>query len=113
MSAPFVTSLRTGGRYLNLVKNQSGEGEPEVFHLRVQLHDSWDAIRVDVPADEPVRAVKVNALQALDPTALSHNDFFIKLNGVEILNEGESVQEVGAKDGSIFFIHRRRRRAVR
>lgn len=108
MSAPFVTTLRTGGRTIDV---EAANGEQVT--IRVQLHDAWDAIAVVTNLDEPVRAIKVNALQALDVTATSHEDYFIKLNGNLIFDEAKSLRQVGATDGSIFFIHLRRRRAVR
>ncbi len=109
MSAPFVTSLRARPDVITV-------GAPDahnILHLRVQIAEIWDTVRIDIPATEPVRAVKVHALQALAPAALFHEDYFIKLAGNQVFDEGKSLQEVGAKDGSIFLIHHRRRRPVR
>jgi hypothetical protein len=91
-------------------------GDPsaaDVLHLRVELPEVWDTVRVDASAQEPVLAVKVHALQALAPEALFQDDYVMKLSGVEVLDETESLQSAGAKDGSIFLLTHRRRRPVR
>lgn len=105
----FVNSLRTGGREMDLTRGATGE----IVTLRVQLHEVWDTMAFRIGLDEPVRALKVNALQALDPSARSQDDYFIKIGGNLVFNEGETLRQAGAKEGSTFFIHRRRRRAVR
>jgi hypothetical protein len=107
--SPFTANLRS--RPGTLV--QLGEpGEP-VITLRVQIPEVWDVVRVETPPGEPVLSVKVRALDALFPNAEFHEDFVVKLNGFEVLDENASVAEAGAVDGSIFLLTHRRRRAVR
>ena len=109
MSAPFVTQLRARPGMITV-------GQPDektVFHLRVQMPEVWDTVRIDASPNETVRAIKVNALQALAPGALFHDDYFIKLRGNEIFDETRSLQEIGAQDGSIFLLTHRNRRPVR
>jgi hypothetical protein len=77
------------------------------------MPEVWDTVRIDTAAVEPVRAVKVHALQALAPDALFQDDYVIKLRGNEVLDETQSLQAVGALDGSIFVLTRRHRRPVR
>jgi hypothetical protein len=108
-NAPFVTQLRARPGVITV-------GTPEaenVFHLRVEMPEVWDVVRIDASPNEPVLAIKVHALQALAPGALFHDDYFIKLRGHEIFDETKSLQEVGAKDGSIFVLTNRNRRPVR
>lgn len=106
---PFTATLRSRpGTVIQL-----GEpGEP-IITLRVQIPEVWDAVRVETPAAEPVLSLKVRALDALFPNAEYHEDFVMKLNGFEVLDENASVGEAGAVDGSIFLLTHRRRRAVR
>ncbi len=106
---PFTAGLRSRpGTIVRL-----GDAGAPVITLRVQIPEVWDAVRVETPAAEPVLSVKVRALDALFPNAEFHEDFVMKLNGFEVLDENASVAEAGAVDGSIFLLTHRRRRAVR
>ena len=107
--APFVTQLRARPGVLTVGDTSSGQ----VLHLRVEMPEVWDTVRIDAPANEPVLAVKVHALQALCPGALFHDDYFIKLRGNEIFDETVTLQQAGALDGSIFLVTHKRRRPVR
>lgn len=111
MTAPFVAELRS--RPGVSVLPRAGAAEGEMLHLRVEMPEVWDVARIDASPDEPVLAVKVHALAALYPKAASHDDFVMKLRGIEIFDESLSLQEAGARDGSIFLLTHRRRRPVR
>ncbi|GLC26194.1 hypothetical protein [Roseisolibacter agri] len=109
MSAPFVTTLRSRATELRV-------GAPDAANrwtVRVQMAEVWDAVRVSAPATEPVLAVKVAALEALFPEATYHDDFVVKLGGIEVLDENATLAEAGARDGSIFLLAHRRRRPIR
>jgi len=108
VSAPFVAQLRARPGVIRL----GAEGQPHIT-LRVQMPELWDAVRVETPASEPVRSVKTEALAALQPQGDLPEDFVLKLNGYEVLDEMASVADVGAKDGSTFLLTYRRRRPVR
>ncbi|MGI9091661.1 MAG: hypothetical protein ACR2GG_11220 [Gemmatimonadaceae bacterium] len=106
---PFVNSLRSRDEIVVI-------GEPvgdNVLHLRVEIPEVWDVVRIDAQPAEPIRAIKVNALHALCPKTLFPDDYVIKLGGREIFDESMSVTEAGAKNGSIFLVTHRRRRPVR
>ena len=110
MSArPFVTGLRSRPDELRL---GTADASPR-WTVRVQVAEVWDAVRVSAPATEPVLAVKVAALEALFPQADYHDDYVVKLGGIEVLDENASVRDAGAQDGSIFLVASRRRRPVR
>ena len=111
MTAPFVVELRS--RPGVTVLPRDGVEDAEMLHLRVEMPEVWDVARVDATPGEPVLAVKVHALAALYPKAASHEDFVIKLRGIEIFDESVSVADAGARDGSIFLLTHRRRRPVR
>ena len=57
-------------------------------------------------------AFSLAALAALLPAA-DEKGYVMKLRGWEVLDEGQSVADVGAIDGSIFLLTNRRRRPVR
>ena len=107
--APFTANIRSRpGTVIRL-----GEPAQQVITLRVQLPEVWDVVRVETPPEEPVLSVKVRALDALMPAAEFHEDYVMKLNGFEVLDENASVADAGAVDGSIFLLTHRRRRPVR
>lgn len=108
MSAAFVSQLRARPGVLQLGEEAQGR-----VTVRVQMPEVWDTVRVEVPATAPVIAVKTAALNALSPNGDPPDAFVIKLNGFEVLDEGASLSDVGAKDGSTFLLTYRRRRPVR
>ena len=57
--------------------------------------------------------VKLRALEALYPEAQMHQDFVVKLNGWEVLDESVSLTDAGVINGSTLLLTFRRRRAVR
>jgi hypothetical protein len=106
---PFVTTLRARPGELRL---GADDAAPR-WTVRVQVAEVWDAVRVSAPAAEPVLAVKVAALEALLPDAAYHDDYVLKLGGVEVLDENAPLADAGARDGSIFLLTHRRRRPIR
>ena len=107
MTAPFVATVRSRRDIIRL----GAPGEP-IISVRVEVSDVWDVVRVDTPETQPVLAVKRAALAALVPGA-DPAEYVIKLRGFEVLDEGASLAEAGATDGSIFLVAYRRRRPVR
>lgn len=107
-SAPFVTGLRTNGTVINLAS-----GDELVLHIRVQVMDLWDSVRVDAPPTETVLSVKRAALAALYPDGADPDELVVRLHGYEILDETQSLAAAGVQDGSILLLVARRRRPVR
>jgi hypothetical protein len=105
---PFVAQLRSRPGVIRI----AGEGEPSIT-IRAQVLEVWDTVRLEVPPTEPVLAVKVRALEALYPEAEFHDEFVVKINGFEVLDENASVTDSGAVDGSTYLIARRRRQPIR
>jgi len=103
---PFVNTLRTRGAPLQL-----GSPSGAVLHLRAQVLEAWDAIRVDADPSASVKSLKNLALQALYPQ-VDADDYVVKLHGWEILDENSPISSTGARNGSIFLISDRRRRPV-
>ena len=103
---PFVNTLRTHGAPLRL-----GSGSADVLHLRAQVLEAWDAIRVDADASASVKSLKRLALQTLYPD-VNEDDYVVKLHGWEILDENAPISSTPARNGSIFLISDRRRRPV-
>ena len=108
MTAPFVTELRTPAYVIVL-----GDAATATMHLRVQAAELWDTVRVDASPSASVIAVKLAALAAFYPDGVEADEFVTKLHGFEVLNEDDSLQAVGVRDGSTLLLTWRRRRAVR
>jgi len=105
---PFVSGLRSRPGIITI-----GDASRSRITIRVQGADLWDSIRIESPPDEAVLSIKLRALQALYPDADFHEDYAVKLGGIEVLDEEASLSEAGVRDGSILLLIHRRRRAVR
>ena len=108
MSEPFVAQLRARSTALQLV----APGAPSIT-VRIEMPEVWDTVKAEVSPNTPVRELKQRALEALYPVDEPAEEFLLKLRGWEVLNEDGSIADVGARDGSIFLLTHRRRRAVR
>ena len=109
MTEPFVAQLRTRGSTIELASPGSG-----AMTVRVEMPEVWDVVRVHASPDERAVTVKRRALEVLMPGAeLRDDDFVLKLNGWEVLDETASLAATGALDGSIFLVTNRKRRPVR
>ncbi|MGH7651238.1 MAG: hypothetical protein ACREMS_05290 [Gemmatimonadaceae bacterium] len=105
--APFVNSLRTRGEPFKL-----GSASSQMLHLRAQVLEAWDAIRIDANPSASVKSLKQLALKELFHDAHAADDYVVKLHGFEILDEDAPISSTPAKNGSIFLITDRRRRPV-
>jgi hypothetical protein len=104
---PFVIGLRTQGAPLRL-----GSGSGPALKLRAQVLEAWDAVRIDADPSASVKSLKQLALKELYPDAQKDDQYVVKLNGWEILDENAPISSTAAKNGSIFLISDRRRRPV-
>lgn len=105
--SPFVNSLRTRGEAFQL-----GVASTQIFHVRAQVLEAWDAIRIDANPSSSVRSLKQLALRELYPDVRHQDDYVVKLHGFEILDEDAPLSSTAAKNGSTFLITDRRRRPV-
>jgi hypothetical protein len=109
MSAPtpFVNSLRATGAAFVL-----GSPSSQMLHLRAQVLEAWDAIRIDANPSATVKSLKQLALRELYPDAHDEDEYVVKLHGFEILDEDAPISSTAARNGSTFLITDRRRRPV-
>jgi hypothetical protein len=107
VSVPFVQSIRARREPIRV-----GGSDGRQLNLRVEIPELWDVVQVLAPETAPVLMGKVAALGALLPTT-DEQGYVMKLRGWEVLDEGQSLADVGAIDGSIFLLSHRRRRPVR
>jgi hypothetical protein len=103
-----VTALRARPGTIDLAA-----ADAEAWTIRVQLLEAWDAVRVRVTPSEPVIAVKVRALAALDPSIAFHDGYVVKHRGFEVLDEAISLVDAGVVNGATLLVMSRRRAPVR
>jgi hypothetical protein len=104
---PFVNSLRAAGPPFIL-----GSASNQMLHVRAQVLEAWDAIRIDANPSASVRSLKQLALRELYPDARREEEYVVKLHGFEILDEDAPISSTPARNGSTFLITDRRRRPV-
>ncbi|MBI3791071.1 MAG: hypothetical protein HY275_09340 [Gemmatimonadetes bacterium] len=107
MSRPFPDALRARPGTISV-----GDGLGERVTIRVQLLEAWDAVLIEASPNEPVVAVKVAALAALDPSADFHDDFVVKHLGVEVRDESQGLAQAGIPPHATLSLSHRRRRPV-
>jgi hypothetical protein len=83
-----------------------------VLHLRAQVLEAWDAIRIDADPESSVRSLKELAMRELAPDVRDIDEYVVKLHGFEMLDEDAPISSTVAKNGSILLITDRRRRPV-
>lgn len=103
----FVNSLRTRGQPFKL-----GSASDQPLRLRAQVLKAWDAIAVEANPSASVRSLKELALRELYPDGQDVEEYVVKLNGFEILDEDAPISSTAARNGSTFLIADRRRRPV-
>ncbi|MBI2797192.1 MAG: hypothetical protein HYX65_10855 [Gemmatimonadetes bacterium] len=108
MSGAFTDQLRARAGAIVL-----SPGAGARVSVRVQLLESYDVVRIEAPAGEPVLAVKEAALSALEPGASAPEDYVVKHRGVEVLDESMGLASAGIPDRAILSLSHRRRRPVR
>lgn len=107
MSTPFVSAIRTRGEPVRL-----GAPSGASLKVRAQVLEAWDAIRIDADPSASVRSLKQMALREFYPEDIPEEEFVVKLNGFEILDEDAPLSSTDARNGSTFLITDRRRRPV-
>ena len=108
MSEPFVASLRTS-QHPPVPVGTPGVG---ALTIRVEVPERWDVALLSADPTTSVSAVKAAALREVLPEA-DASEYVIKLRGFEIYDEHISLENAGARDGSIFVVLYHRRRPVR
>ena len=109
MTERFVNELRTRASAIRLV----GSNASTEWTVRVQGAEVFDAVKLIVSPDTPVRDVKQAAMAELLPDVDAIDLYVVKLRGIEVHDENVSLIDAGATDGSILLVMSRRRRPVR
>jgi hypothetical protein len=81
-------------------------------HLRVLVHEMWDALPMVHPATASIASVKAAALTAarvVDPPEA----FVVKFRGAEVRDESRSLADLAVPEDANLIVLRRARRPVR
>jgi hypothetical protein len=105
----FVTALRTRPDGLQV----AGDGGSAPWTLRVQCAEAWDVVRVDTAPSALVGDVKRAVMAVLMTDVTNVSEYVVKLRGFEVHDESQSLEGIGARDGSTLLVIARRRRPVR
>lgn len=81
-------------------------------HLRVMVHEMWDAIPMNPPTEASIATVKAAALVAARVVE-APDHFHVKFRGAEVRDESQSLAELGVPDDANLIVLRRARRPVR
>ncbi|GAC1690287.1 MAG: hypothetical protein NVS9B3_08860 [Gemmatimonadaceae bacterium] len=104
----FASTLRARAEIIRIAR-----ADVPVITVRVEMPEVWDTVRIAAEPTQSITAVKISALAALYPVEEPPDAFVVKLNGYEVLDEGETLTAAGARNGSVFLVTYRRRRPVR
>jgi len=80
--------------------------------LRVMVHEMWDALPMEQPAEASIATVKTAALMAARVVEAPEH-FAVKFRGAEVRDESQSLAELGVPDDANLIVLRRARRPVR
>jgi hypothetical protein len=87
---------------------------PGTFTVRVMVTDVWDQVVLAVTPATTVAEVKREALsRALRRAGIALEDYIVKFQGAQVLDESVGVADLGAGPNSPFIVLPLRRQAVR
>jgi len=110
MSASVVSTLRSRP---NLVRLGTDGDMSVAIIVRAQVPEVWDAVRIQAPRIATILEVKRRALEELVPDEAAPEAYVVKARGFEVLDETQTLEAAGLRDGSTLLITSRRRRPVR
>jgi hypothetical protein len=81
--------------------------------LRVTVGDTWTPLPVEAGAGETVAALKARVLAGARMNPAAAPRYEVKLGGVLVRDESQTLTAAGLRDGSPVIVLARRRRPVR
>ena len=110
MSGGVVSTLRSRPNLVRL--GTDGDGSAAIV-VRAQVPEVWDAVRIQAPCAATILDVKRRALTELVPDEADSEAYVVKVRGFEVLDETQTLEAAGVRDGSTLLITSRRRRPVK
>lgn len=84
----------------------------DTLPIRVLVHESWDDVALEVPAETSVEDLKQQALQE-SHAALPNEAYEVKFRGALVRDESMSLAQLGVVPNSQLIVLSRRRQPVR
>ena len=109
MSGGVVSTLRSRPNLVRL----GTDGDASDAVVRAQVPEVWDAVRIQAPRSATILEVKRRALTELVPDEADPEAYVVKVRGFEVLDETQTLEAAGVRDGSTLLITSRRRRPVK
>ncbi|MGH7695523.1 MAG: hypothetical protein ACRENH_11100 [Gemmatimonadaceae bacterium] len=98
----------------NLVRLGTDGDAADTILVRAQVPEVWDAVRIEASRSATVLEVKRRGLAALVPDeAADAEAYIVKVRGFEVLDETQTLEAAGVRNGSTLLITSRRRRPVK
>ena len=80
--------------------------------VRVMVHESWDDVALELPADTSVADLKTLALER-SRAALAPDAYEIKFRGALVIDEFQTLADLGVAPNAQLIVLSRRRQPVR
>ena len=86
----------------------------ERYPVRVMVMDAWDTVELQVDDATTVAQLKREALRAaLKQPALDEQGYVVKFRGAAVLDESQTLRDLGARANAPFIVLPARRQPVR
>lgn len=86
----------------------------ERYAVRVMVMDAWDTVELQVDDPTTVAQLKRDALRAaLKQPPLGEQAYIVKFRGAAVLDESQTLRDIGARPNAPFIVLPARRQPVR
>ena len=86
----------------------------ERYPVRVMVMDAWDTVELQVDDPTTVAQLKREALRAaLKQAPLGEQGYLVKFRGASVLDESQTLRDIGARPNVPFIVLPARRQPVR
>lgn len=72
--------------------------------LRVTVTDAWDTVPIEASPDTTIRALKARALAEATGRRLDPASYIVKVRGALVLDEEQTVAELGLSHGAPLIV---------
>ncbi len=86
--------------------------ETKSLRVRVWVPDVWDNLTMVVSSDTPVSQLKTDSLMEATKVRPDPATYLVKYRGALVINEDQTMADLGAGDGAPFIILPTNRRPV-
>ena len=87
--------------------------ETKTLHVRVWVPDVWDNLLMDVSPETQVSQLKADSLVQATKAYPDPGAYLVKFRGAHVIDENQTMADLGVVDGSPFIVLPVHRRPVR